>query len=84
MLFYIITIVGVFVLRIKRPDLPRPYKAFGYPVLPAMYVLLASAICIILLIYKPVYTWPGLIIVALGIPVYYSFGSRFAKQNTAD
>lgn len=84
MLFYIITIVGVFVLRVKRPDLPRPYKAFGYPILPAMYILLASAICIILLIYKPVYTWPGLIIVALGIPVYYFFGSRFSKQNSPD
>jgi len=77
MLFYILTIIGVFVLRVKRPDLPRPYKAFGYPVLPALYVLLSSAICIILLIYKPEFTWPGLIIVALGIPVYYFFGRQF-------
>ncbi|MBB6610970.1 amino acid permease [Pontibacter sp. Tf4] len=79
MLFYILTIIGVFILRSKRPDLPRPYKAFGYPVLPAMYVILASAICIILLIYKPLYTWPGLIIVGLGIPVYYFFGKKFAR-----
>lgn len=82
MLFYILTIIGVFVLRVKRPELPRPYKAFGYPVLPAMYVLLASAICIILLIYKPLYTWPGLIIVGLGIPVYYFFGKRFTEEES--
>ncbi|MHC2991368.1 amino acid transporter [Pontibacter sp. HJ8] len=81
MLFYILTIIGVFVLRVKRPDLPRPYKAFGYPVLPAMYIILASAICIILLIYKPTFTWPGLIIVGLGIPVYYFFGSKFRQEQ---
>jgi basic amino acid/polyamine antiporter, APA family len=81
MLFYILTIIGIFVLRVKRPDLPRPYKAFGYPVLPAMYVILASAICIILLIYKPNFTWPGLIIVALGIPVFYFFGSKFKHEQ---
>ncbi|GHA76938.1 APC family permease [Pontibacter akesuensis] len=79
MLFYILTIIGVFVLRVKRPDLPRPYKAFGYPVLPALYVLLASAICIILLIDKPNFTWPGLIIVALGVPVFYLFGNKFRR-----
>jgi basic amino acid/polyamine antiporter, APA family len=81
MLFYIITVIGVFVLRVRRPDLKRPYKAFGYPILPALYVLLSSGICIILLIYKPVYTWPGLIIVALGIPVYYFFGSKFKQES---
>ncbi|MBJ6116783.1 amino acid permease [Pontibacter sp. BT310] len=84
MLFYILTIIGVFVLRVKRPDLPRPYRAFGYPILPALYVLLASAICVILLIYKPTYTWPGLIIVALGIPVYYYFGKKFSDQHTEE
>ncbi|WP_266202646.1 APC family permease [Pontibacter kalidii] len=82
MLFYILTIIGIFVLRRKRPDLPRPYKAFGYPVLPALYVLLSSGICLILLIYKPVFTWPGLIIVALGVPVYYLFGNRFRKVKS--
>ncbi|MDX5418689.1 MAG: amino acid permease [Hymenobacteraceae bacterium] len=81
MLFYILTIIGVFVLRVKRPDLKRPYKAFGYPILPALYIILASGICIILLYYKPVYTWPGLIIVALGIPVYYFFGSKFKEES---
>ncbi|MBC5993475.1 APC family permease [Pontibacter cellulosilyticus] len=80
MLFYILTIIGVFVLRVRRPELPRPYKAFGYPILPAMYVILASAICVILLIYKPNYTWPGFIIVGLGIPVYYFFGSNFKRH----
>jgi APA family basic amino acid/polyamine antiporter len=71
MLFYILTIAGLFVLRRKRPDLDRPYKAFGYPVLPAFYIVAASVIEVLLLMYKPDYTWPGLIIVLLGIPVYF-------------
>ena len=71
LIFYMLTIAGVFILRRKRPDAERPYKAFGYPFLPALYILLAASISIILLIYKPQYTWPGLIIVLLGIPVYY-------------
>jgi APA family basic amino acid/polyamine antiporter len=66
-----LTIAGVFILRKKKPNAERPYKAFGYPFLPALYILLAASISIILLIYKPQYTWPGLIIVLLGIPVYY-------------
>lgn len=73
LLFYILTIAGVYILRAKRPDVPRPYKAWGYPVLPAMYIFLAGMVCFILLLYKPAYSWPGLIIVALGIPVYYLF-----------
>jgi basic amino acid/polyamine antiporter, APA family len=73
LLFYILTIAGIFILRKKQPLTPRPYKAFGYPFLPALYILLASAICVILLIYKPEYTWPGFIIVGLGIPFYYLF-----------
>jgi APA family basic amino acid/polyamine antiporter len=71
LLFYILTIVGLFVLRRTRPDAPRPYRAVGYPLLPAMYVLMAVFIDIVLLRYKPQYTWPGLIIVLLGIPVYF-------------
>jgi APA family basic amino acid/polyamine antiporter len=71
LIFYILTIAGIFVLRKKQPDTPRPYKAFGYPVIPAIYILLAAFIMVIMLIYKPDYTWPGLIIVILGIPVYY-------------
>ncbi|MEO7307066.1 MAG: amino acid permease [Ferruginibacter sp.] len=70
-LFYVLTIVGIFILRKKRPDAERPYKAFGYPVLPAIYILMGLAFCILLINYKPQYTWPGLIIVLIGIPVYY-------------
>ena len=71
LLFYILTIWGIFVLRRKRPDMERPYKAFGYPVLPFLYIVFAGLIEILLLLYKPNYTWPGLIIVLLGIPVYF-------------
>ena len=70
-LFYVLTITGIFILRKKRPDAERPYKAFGYPVLPAIYILMGLAFCILLINYKPQYTWPGLIIVLIGIPVYY-------------
>jgi len=76
LVFYILTIAGLFVLRVKRPDAPRPYRAIGYPVLPAIYILIAVFIDIVLLRYKPQYTWPGLIIVLLGIPVYYAWSSR--------
>jgi len=71
LIFYILTILGIFRLRRTKPDLPRPYKAFGYPVLPLLYIILAGAICILLFIYKPKFTWPGLGIVLLGIPIYY-------------
>ncbi len=71
LIFYILTIVGIIRLRITKPHLPRPYKAFAYPFLPLLYILAASSICILLLIYKPSFTWPGLGIVLLGIPVYY-------------
>ncbi len=78
LLFYVLTILAIFVLRIRRPEAERPYKAFGYPFIPAIYILMASAIMIILLIYKPAFTWPGLIIVIIGIPVYYIW-KRFNK-----
>jgi APA family basic amino acid/polyamine antiporter len=71
LLFYILTIAGLFVLRRTKPDLERPYWAIGYPVLPAMYIVAAGLIEILLLLYKPDYTWPGLIIVLLGLPVYF-------------
>jgi APA family basic amino acid/polyamine antiporter len=71
LLFYILTIAGVFVLRRTRPAAERPYRAIGYPVLPALYIGLAGLIEILLLLYKPNYTWPGLIIVLLGLPVYW-------------
>ncbi|MBA4406805.1 amino acid transporter [bacterium] len=79
LIFYILTIVGVFILRKKRPDVDRPYKAIGYPILPLLYIFLAASIALILLLYKPDYTWPGLIIVLLGIPVYLLW-KRFAKE----
>jgi APA family basic amino acid/polyamine antiporter len=71
LLFYMLTISGLFVLRRTQPDLERPYKAFGYPVLPAAYIAAAGVIEALLLVYKPSYTWPGLIIVLLGAPVYF-------------
>jgi APA family basic amino acid/polyamine antiporter len=70
LVFYILTIAGLFVLRRTRPDAPRPYRAFGYPLLPALYIAMAAWICVVLLRYKPQYTWPGLVLVLLGIPVY--------------
>jgi APA family basic amino acid/polyamine antiporter len=69
-IFYILTLAGLFVLRWKRPEMPRPYRAIGYPVLPAIYLLMAIFLEVQLLRYKPQYTWPGLIIVLLGVPVY--------------
>jgi APA family basic amino acid/polyamine antiporter len=70
-IFYVLTIAGIFILRNKRPDAERPYKAFGYPVLPVIYILLGISFCTLLIIYKPEFTWPGLIIVLIGIPIYY-------------
>jgi APA family basic amino acid/polyamine antiporter len=81
MLFYIATIAGVFVLRRTRPDMERPYRAFGYPVLPALYIVAASAIEILLLIYKPNFTFPGLAIVLLGVPVYFIWSSRSRRRT---
>jgi APA family basic amino acid/polyamine antiporter len=71
-----LTILGLFVLRFKRPEAVRPYKALGYPVLPALYILLAGWICIVLLRYKPQYTWPGMVLVLLGVPVYLIWSRR--------
>jgi basic amino acid/polyamine antiporter, APA family len=76
LVFYVLTIVGLFVLRRTHPEAERPYKAIGYPVLPAIYIVMALFIDVVLLRYKPQYTWPGLIIVLLGIPVYYLWSSR--------
>ena len=80
-IFYMLTIIGIFILRKKRPDAERPYKAFGYPFLPAIYILMGAAFCILLIIYKPEFTWPGLIIVMLGVPLYYLAISR--NKSTA-
>jgi APA family basic amino acid/polyamine antiporter len=81
LVFYILTIVGLFVLRFKQPDAPRPYKAIGYPVLPVIYILMASGICAALLRYKPQYTWPGLILVLLGVPVYMLWSRKAAPSS---
>ncbi len=71
LIFFTLTILGIFVLRFKKPDEERPVKAFGYPVIPAIYILISTFLLIDLLIIKPDYTWPGLIIVLAGIPIYY-------------
>lgn len=76
LVFYILTIVGLFVLRRTHPEAERPYRAIGYPVLPAIYIVMALFIDVVLLRYKPQYTWPGLIIVLVGIPVYYLWSRR--------
>jgi APA family basic amino acid/polyamine antiporter len=67
----VLTIIGIYILRVKKPDLERPYKAIGYPVLPAIYIVLGLSFCVLLIIYKPYFTWPGLIIALIGIPLYY-------------
>lgn len=82
-LFYVLTILGIFLLRKKQPDHPRPYKAFGYPFLPIVYMLMGLIFCALLLVYKPEYTWPGFIIVALGIPLYFVAKRQF-KPDTAE
>jgi len=76
LVFYILTIAGLFVLRRTQPNAERPYRAFGYPILPAIYIVMALFIDVVLLRYKPQYTWPGLIIVLLGIPVYLIWSRR--------
>jgi basic amino acid/polyamine antiporter, APA family len=73
LLFYIVTIAGIFRLRKKEPNAHRPYKVIAYPILPLLYILIAGAICVILLYTKPQNTWSGLFIVGLGLPVYYMF-----------
>lgn len=79
-IFYVLTIAGIFILRKKMPDAERPYKAFGYPVLPALYMLMGIAFCVMLIIYKPSFTWPGLIITLIGIPLYYLAVSNSKKE----
>jgi APA family basic amino acid/polyamine antiporter len=84
LVFYILTIIGLFVLRRTRPNAERPYRAFGYPVLPAIYIAMALFIDIVLLRYKPQFTWPGLIIVLLGIPVYFAWSRRARVTGSAE
>ena len=79
LIFYILTILGLFRLRMKRPDAPRPYRAFGYPVVPALYVVGAAVIVVALFVYRPATTWPGLVIVLCGLPIYRLLRPRRAK-----
>jgi APA family basic amino acid/polyamine antiporter len=82
LIFYAATIVGLFVLRVRRPDAARPYRALGYPVLPALYVMVALGVAGVLLTHKPEFTWPGLALVLTGVPVYFAwrrFGSRMTR-----
>lgn len=81
LVFYILTIAGIFVLRRKQPDADRPYKAFGYPVIPALYVFGATVILLVLLAYQPKTTWPGLAIVATGLPVYFLWRAQARKRG---
>lgn len=80
LIFYVLTIAGIFVLRRTQPDDERPYKTFGYPIVPVIYMAAASLVMFVLLIYKPSYTWPGLIIVITGVPVYYVW-KRWGLKN---
>ncbi len=82
LIFFVLIVLGIFILRRKKPDADRPYKAWGYPVVPALYVFVAAAIAVDLLIFKKEYTIPGLLIVLLGIPVYY-FRKKFSKPEAA-
>ncbi|WP_223578033.1 APC family permease [Sphingobacterium sp. GVS05A] len=78
-MFYVLCIIGIFWLRHKRPDVPRPYRAFGYPFIPAVYIVMGISFIILLVIYKPQFTWPGIIITLLGIPLYYVVNQKKLK-----
>ncbi len=80
-MFYALTILGIFILRKNRPDVERPYKAFGYPLLPAIYILMAITFCVLLIWYKPTYAGWGLAIVLAGIPIYYIAVANIKKEQ---
>lgn len=84
LIFYVLTILGLFVLRRKRPDVERPYRAFGYPILPALYIVGASAISLVLFLYKTRTSWPGLLIVVTGVPVYFLWKRRAVPSQDAE
>jgi basic amino acid/polyamine antiporter, APA family len=81
LIFYVLTIAGIFVLRAKRPDAERPYRAFGYPFVPALYIVAALAIMFVLLLYRTQTAWPGLVIVLLGVPVYWLWSRRAVRES---
>jgi APA family basic amino acid/polyamine antiporter len=82
LLFYLLTIAAVFRLRFLRPDAERPYRAFGYPVVPALYLLSAAVILAVLFVYRPATTFPGMVIVLVGVPVYFAF--RWSSRKTSE
>jgi APA family basic amino acid/polyamine antiporter len=84
LIFYILTIIGIFVLRAKRPDAERPYKALGYPIIPALYVIGAAVILVVLFIYQTTATWPGLLIVLTGVPVYFIWRRSADQAEISD
>ncbi|MBK7801438.1 MAG: amino acid permease [Chloracidobacterium sp.] len=84
LIFYILAIAAVFVLRVKQPDAERPYKALGYPIIPALYIIGASVILIVLFLYQTTATWPGLLIVLTGVPVYFIWRALSARSDTAE
>ena len=75
-LFYMITVFGVIYLRIKKPELARPYKTWLYPITPILYLLIGTAFCVLLIWFKPQYTWPGFILILLGLPVYWLINKK--------
>jgi APA family basic amino acid/polyamine antiporter len=81
LLFYVLTVGSVFVLRRKRPDLPRPVRAFGYPVLPLLYMAAAGTIMLALLVVKPIYSWPSFLIVLTGIPVFFIWRAVYPSEQ---
>ncbi len=83
LIFYALTIAGIFVLRVKRPHADRPYRAFGYPFIPLLYIVAAVTILFVLLLYKTQTAWPGLVIVLLGVPVYLLWSRRSAAAKHA-
>jgi APA family basic amino acid/polyamine antiporter len=83
LIFYALTIAGIFVLRVKRPDLERPYRAFGYPFVPLMYIVAALAIMFVLLLYRTQTAWPGLVIVLCGVPVYLLWSRRSSTVKSS-
>ncbi len=83
LIFYILTIIGIFLLRRKQPDVERPYRAFGYPIVPALYVVGATVILVVLFMYQTATTWPGLMIVLTGVPVYFLWEFRRKRSRTA-
>jgi APA family basic amino acid/polyamine antiporter len=81
LIFYILTLAGIFRLRKLKPHADRPYRTFGYPVVPILHILSAAVILVVLLIYRPATTVPGVIIVLLGVPVYFLFKSRASSGH---